>query len=72
VWGSLNKASQSFVCKCCLAGTISKGVTNDDKLAIGNGLLLEMVVKLCYFDDMFNAYGRCDLAVTAVPRRVKG
>jgi len=29
---SLNKVSHSFVYRCCAAGIVSTGVTNDDKL----------------------------------------
>jgi len=32
---------------------------------IGNGVSLEKVDKFCYLGNMFNADGRCDLAVTA-------
>jgi len=40
VKGSLNKVSQSFICKCCTAGTLSTDVTDGDKLDIVNGVLL--------------------------------
>ena len=45
---------------------ITDGLNTDLHLDIGNGVSLEKVDKFCYLgDNMFDAHGGCDSAVTA-------
>jgi len=43
----MQKASLSFVCKCCTADTLAAAMANNDKLDANNGTLLEEVGKFC-------------------------
>ena len=51
-----------FVCKCCTAVILA---THDNELNVGNSVLLKTVDNFCYLHDVLDAYGWCDLAVTA-------
>ena len=64
--GSLNNASQSFICRCCKVDRpVADGLNTDLHLDIGNGVSLEKVDKFCYLGDMLDSNGGCDSAVTA-------
>ena len=66
VKGSLFKASQSFICRCCKVDRpITDGLNTDLHLDNGNEVLLEKVIKFRYLGDVLDADGGCDSAVTA-------
>ena len=63
--GSLLKTNQSFICRFCKVDKwITDGFNTDLRLDIGNPVSLEKVDKFCYLEDMLDADGGCDSAVT--------
>jgi len=53
-------------CELLVPGTLSTSVTNDDKLDVGIGVLLEKLDKFCYLkvlSDILLATDSSDLAV---------
>ena len=51
--------------RCKVDRPITDGLNTDLHLDIGNGVSLEKVDKFCYLEDMLDADGGCDSAVTA-------
>src|SRR5260221_299614 len=61
--GSLQAASATYVCERCASKDDPTAVVlANASLDIGNGVVLENVVKFCYLGDMINADGGADSA----------